>query len=160
QIDAARNAWKPVVNAFAAYNPSIQGNDKLFWIPAATVGLQVRIPIFDGGLKRAKRKRAVIEALEVEEQTKQLVNGLNLEVESARKQLMNAQFKLADQETNLALSEKIYRTTDTKFRSGIASSFEVTQAQSAYYQAQSAMINARYEYLAAIMKWRQALGTF
>ena len=39
QVDAAEKAWMPTLNAFASYNPTLQGNDQLYFIPSAIVGL-------------------------------------------------------------------------------------------------------------------------
>jgi hypothetical protein len=31
-----------------SYNPSFQGNDQLYWIPSAIMGLSLTMPIYDG----------------------------------------------------------------------------------------------------------------
>lgn len=158
QVELYDKDWLPTVAAFASYNPSFQGNDKLFWIPSAIAGISISMPIFDGGLSRAKQERARIAAIKVDEQKDRMLRAFDLEVENARNQYRNAIQKLEDQERNLALAEKIQNTTMIKFRAGISSSFEVTQAQSAYFQAQSTYITARYDLLQAIVAFNKALG--
>jgi outer membrane protein len=158
QVDAAEKAWLPTLNAFGSYNPTLQGNDELYYIPSAIVGLQINMPIIDGGLKRARRERAEIDAMRVDEQKRLLMSGLDVEAEAARKNLISTKLKMDDQQVNLDLATRIQDVTETKFRAGLASSFEVTQSYSTLFSAQRSMLQARYNYLAAIMKWREALG--
>lgn len=158
QVDAANAAWMPTLNAFGSYNPTLQGNDELYFIPSAIVGVQINMPIIDGGLKRARRERALIDAMRVDEQTRLLTSGLDVETEGARKNLISTKLKMEEQQVNLDLATRIQDVTETKFRAGLASSFEVTQSYSTLFSAQRTMLQARYNYLAAIMKWREALG--
>jgi outer membrane protein TolC len=48
--------------------------------------------------------------------------------------------------------------SEIKFKSGLGSSFEVTQAQAGFYQAQGNLINAQYDLLAAVVALKKALG--
>lgn len=159
QLDAQRAAMLPKMGFGSQFSPSFQGNEKLFWIPAWGIGLNITMPIFDGGMNRAKVQRANIETLKADVQKSMITQGYDLEVESSRKQLANTQLALEDQQENEKLAQKIADVTETKYKAGVGSSFEVTQAQTALYQAQSAVISARFDYLTAIMNWRQALGT-
>lgn len=159
QIDAQRAAMLPKMGFGSQFSPSFQGNEKLYWIPAWGVGVNISMPLFDGGMNRAKVQRAIIEGNKSDIQRTMLMQGLDLEVESSRKQLLNAEHALKDQQENLALAQKIADVTEKKYKAGVGSSFEVTQAQTALYQSQSAVVSARFDYLNAIMNWRQALGT-
>ena len=158
QVEVYQKDWMPTVSLFASYDPSFQGNDKLFWIPSAIVGVSVNMPLYDGGFSKAKEQRAIIESLKVDEQKNLLVSAMNLELETARKQYVNAKEKMDDQEDNLNLAQRINNTAEIKFRNGVGSSFEVTQAQAGYYQAQALFIAARFEYLKSIVALKKALG--
>ena len=158
QVDVYDNDWLPTVSAFASYDPSYQGNNKLFWIPSAIAGISVSMPIYDGGLSKAKQERARIAAMQVDIQQDLMLKGFDLEIENARNRYKNAVQKVEDQERNLALAQKINDTSLTKFRAGVGSSFEVTQAQAAYYQAQGQYVSARFELLNAIVALKKALG--
>jgi outer membrane protein TolC len=116
------------------------------------------MPIYDGGLSRAKQERAIISAMTVDEQRDRMLKAFDLEIETARNQYRNALRKVEDEERNLALAQKIHDTSLIKFRAGIGSSFEVTQAQSALYQSQGSLVNARFELLNAIVALKKALG--
>jgi len=158
QTDAFRKDWWPVFNMFASYDPSYQGNDRLFWIPSSIIGLQMTMPIYDGGYYKAKEERSVIQALKVEEQRKLLTMSYDLELETARKDYHSTKQKLEDRERNLELAERIFSTSETKFKQGLGSSFEVTQAQAGLYQSQANFVNARLDYLKSLVAFKQALG--
>jgi outer membrane protein TolC len=87
-----------------------------------------------------------------------LVKAFDLEIQTARNQYKSAKQNLNDQQHNLDLAQRIHDTSQTKFKAGVGSSFEVTQAQSGLYQAQGELLNVRYEYLASIVALKKALG--
>jgi len=56
------------------------------------------------------------------------------------------------------LAQKIFDTTQIKYRSGVGSSIEVTQAEQALYQTQQNFIQARYQLLVSKQKLDTVLG--
>lgn len=158
QVDLYDNDWLPTVGLFASYDPSFQGNEKLYWIPSAIAGISISMPIYDGGLSKAKQERAIIEAMKVEEQTGMLLRAFDLEIDNARNRYKSALQKVADQERNLALAQRIQNTSEIKFKAGVGSSFEVTQSQAALYQAQGSLVQARFELLQSVVALNKALG--
>jgi outer membrane protein TolC len=114
--------------------------------------------LYDGGFARAKKERAMVTAAEVDIQKETLERVYNLELETARKQLINAQMRVANEERNINLAQRIYDTSQTKFKAGVGSSLEVTQALSGLYQSQGQLIQARYELLKARIAVKRALG--
>jgi outer membrane protein TolC len=121
-------------------------------------GVSVSIPIWDGGGSKAKKERAIITAQTVDIQKQMLENALTLELDAARKQYLNAQERVANQEKNLALAQRIYDTTQTKYKAGVGSSFEITQAESGLYSAQQGLMQARYDLLTAKVAIKKSLG--
>ncbi len=158
QTDAYSKYWWPVINAFISYDPGYQGNDELFWIPSSIVGVQLSMPIFDGGYARALKERSMIQTLKVDQQKRILSMSYDLAVETARNDYFSTKQKLADKERNLTLAEKIFSTSETKFKEGVGSSFEVTQAQLGLYQSQADHVNARFDFLKSLVAFKQALG--
>jgi outer membrane protein TolC len=167
QVDLFRKPWMPTVAGFVQWQPSYQGGfgasdsdafNNWFYISSAVAGLSVSIPIYDGGGSKAKRERAVISAQTVDIQRGMLENALTLELDAARKQYLNAQERVANQEKNVALAQRIYDTTQTKYRAGVGSSFEITQAESGLYSAQQGLLQAQYDLLTAKVAIRKALG--
>jgi outer membrane protein len=158
QVNIYEQHWLPSLTGFVQYQPSFQGNDRLYWIPGAIAGFQIKIPIYDGGMSRARKERAIVTTLQVDVQKATLEHAYQLELESARKQFANATVRVQNEERNLSLAQRIYDTSQTKFQAGVGSSFELTQAQAGLYQSQSMLVQARYELLLARVALKKALG--
>lgn len=163
QIELNSKTWMPTVAAFVQYQPGFQGgfgNDtKWFFIPTAIAGVSVNIPIWDGGTTRARRERAIIGVQTIDQQKQLLENAITLEVENARRQYLNATERVKSQEKNLDLAQRIYNTTQTKYKSGLGSSFELVSAEQQLYAAQQSLMQAQYDLLSARVAIKKALGT-
>jgi len=162
QADLYRKPWMPTVTGFIQYQPGWQGafaNDtKWFFIPSAVAGVSVSIPIWDGGGAKAKRERALLAVQTVDAQKELLENALTLELENARKQFLNATERAKSRQQNLDLAQRIYNTTQTKYKAGVGSSFELVSAEQQLYSAQQALMQAQYDLLTAKVALKKALG--
>jgi outer membrane protein TolC len=162
QIELNSKTWMPTVSAFVQYQPGFQGgfgNDtKWFFIPAAVAGLSINVPIWDGGGSKARRERAVIGVQTIDAQKQILENAITLEVENARKQYLNASERVKSQQKNLDLAQRIYNTTQTKYKAGVGSSFELVSAEQQLYSAQQALMQTQYDLLTAKVALKKALG--
>ncbi|MEL6863807.1 MAG: TolC family protein [Bacteroidota bacterium] len=161
-IDLYRVGYLPTVNAFVNYQYGYQGNQLFhedgFWAPTSLAGINVKVPIFDGFDKRAKIERARIALSIAQNQKKSLERLITLEVQNARASYQNAKKRVEFQNKNVALAERIYNTTQIKYKEGVGSSLEVTQAEQALYQTQQNYIQARFELLTAKSELDKALG--
>lgn len=158
QVDLYNKPWMPTVVGFVQGQGSYQGNDKLFWIPSSIAGISVNLPIWDGGATRAKRERAMLSAQQVDVQRNMLENAITLEVEAARKQYLNAAERVNNQQKNLSLAQRIYTATETKYKAGIGSSFELVTAEQQVTTAQQNLLQAQYDLLTARVAVKKALG--
>jgi outer membrane protein TolC len=159
-VTAIKSRYLPSLRAFAGYQYQYQGDDfsSGFWAPTGFVGVSLNVPIYDGGYKRALVDRAKISREQVLLQRETVQRLITLEVTNARSTYADAQERLADRARNLELAQRIYDTTQIKFREGVGSSFEVNQAEQGLYGAQSAHLQARYELLRAKTALDEALG--
>lgn len=167
QVDSYRKPWMPTVSAFIQYQPAYQagfgakdspGFKNGYFIPSALAGLSVNIPIYDGGGTKAKRERALIALQTIDQQQQFLENSLMLELENARRGYLNAAERVVNQQKNLALAQRIYENTQTKYKAGVGSSFEVTQAEQQLYSAQQNLMQSQYDQLSAKSAVQKALG--
>jgi outer membrane protein TolC len=107
------------------------------WFGFASFGLNVNIPIFSSLGRTAKTQRAKIELEITEENLTELEQQLRLQISRAKS---DYQFSIEDYEVkkqNLRLAERIEKKNEIKFFEGIGSSFELRQAQTQLYNAQS-----------------------
>ena len=158
QVDLYKKPYLPVLSGFIQAQGSYQGNDKLFWIPSAVAGLNLSLPIWDGGATKARKERAMISAQNIDIQRGMLENAINLEVEGARKSYLNALARVSNQEKNLDLATRIYETTQKKYKAGVGSSFELVSSEQQVYSAQQALMEAQYDLLTARIAVKKALG--
>lgn len=153
--------YLPTLSAFANYQYIIQG-DKLFSgassSPTFILGGQLSIPIFDSFMKKAKINRAKIQSLNAVEQKNVFERSVDLEVSNARNNFINANERLANQKKNIALAEKIYETTQTKYKNGLGSSLEITQAEQSLYATQQQYNQALYDVIVANFNLDKAIG--
>jgi len=158
-----KKGYLPSVMARANFNELLQRNN-LFdntqsgWIPTASVSLGINIPIYDGNEKKSKIKQAKLDLEEIDIQQSEFERSLNLQVRQARIQYNNAKTNLTNREKTLTIIENIYDKTLIKFREGVGSSLEVTQAETSLFDMQSKYINALYDLLITKTDLDIALG--
>lgn len=167
QIELNSKTWMPSISGFIQYQPGWQGGfgkktdtnfHKWFFIPSAVAGVTINIPIWDGGVAKARREQALISVQTLDLQKQTLENAITLEVENARRQFLSARERVANQQKNLDLAQRIYDTTQKKYKAGVGSSFEISQAEQQLYSAQQLLMQARFDLLAAKTVVRKALG--
>ncbi len=162
QVDLFKRPWMPTLAGFLQYQPGWQGgfgNDtKWFFIPSAIVGVSLSINLWDGGVSRARYERALLSYQTVEVQREMLEQAMTLEVETARRQLLNAAERVKNQQQNLALAQRVYETTQTKYKAGMGSSFELISTEQQLYAAQQALLQTQFELLRARVALKKALG--
>ena len=110
------------------------------WVGTASFGLNLDIPIFGSGLKSARTQRAKINLEKAVDNLTETEQQLKFQIASAKS---NYQFAIEDynnKKENLALAERIESKNQTKFFEGIASSFELRQAQTQLYTAQQELL--------------------
>ncbi len=151
--------WPQLV-AFGGYGVTWQGDNFRDgnWADNAVVGLQLNVPIFDGFEKRAKIQRANLQLESVKNRRVKLEEAITLEIRNARETYRNAFDRVESRKKNLALAEKIYETSRIKYKEGVGSSLEISQAEQSLYESQANLLNARYDLLVAKINLDKAIG--
>ena len=159
-IDLQRAAYLPRLSAVASAQYQYQGDNFSdgFWAPTALVGLSASIPIYDFGGRASRLERARLDKEKVVNQRDDLIRGISLEVRNARGTFNAARSRLETTRENQELAQRIYDTTQIKYREGVGSSIEVVQAEQQLYEAQANYLNALYDTLVAKEDLYIALG--
>ncbi|MFK7770725.1 MAG: TolC family protein [Saprospiraceae bacterium] len=160
-VSYIKSTYYPNLVTFAQYQQTGQSG-KVFqdnlWTDLGVVGLSINVPIYSGGAKKAKLQRAKLDLEKSNNQIRSLERVIWMEVGNARIAYRNAVQRVSDQQKNLDLAQRIYDTTQIKYKEGVGSSLEITQAEQALFQSQQNVIQARYELLLAKVGLDQALG--
>lgn len=160
-VKRIRAGHYPNLYAFAEYGQFLEGNRIIkngVWLNSAFVGFQISIPIFDGFQKKNSVARAQVNYEKIKIQKEDTERAIMLQVKNASVDYRNAVESLEATEKSLNLAEKIYNTTKIKYKEGVGSSIEVTQAEQSLYQAQGNYNNALYELLLAKTNLDKAVG--
>lgn len=153
-------AYLPTVYATVAGQYQYQGDNLSdgFWAPTIVLGLQANIPIYDFGGRSARVERAKLATQKAINQRNDVQRSVQLEVLNARATFTANNDRLRVTKDNLDLAQRIYDTTQIKYREGVGSSVEVVQAEQSLYESQANYLNALYETLVAKENLFLALG--
>jgi len=137
QLKYQKTTLLPDIAAFYQYDHPF--NDKaMSFTPPQMIGAAVNIPIFGSGSKLSRIKQASLDLQKSKNTEFQVSQALQLSYSQAKTSYSSAINKLDANKESLDLSKRIYDKTLIKFKNGVSSSMELTQAQSQYLQAQSA----------------------
>ena len=112
------------------------------WISTALVGVNIDIPIFSSFGSTAKRKRAKIDWKISQNKLIDTEQQIEINYEKAQSDLDLALNTLENKILNLRLAERIENKNNIKYKEGIASSFELRQAQMQLYSSQQEYLQA------------------
>ena len=163
-IERYQKSYLPSMSIFGSFSRGLQA-DNLFakggyWIPTSVVGATLSIPIYDSGLKKANIQKAKIVVEQNKIDRNDFVRATELEVDNTQKAYLNALATVEEKQKSLDLAQEIFRIAQVKFKEGIGSSFETTQAETDLYAAQSSLIQAQGEVITSRFAIQKALGNF
>jgi outer membrane protein TolC len=119
------------------------------WFPFQILGLNISIPIFRSGAQSARVEQAGLAAEQAHSAALQASRGLQLEVDQTKARLSSARDNYTTMKDNMRLAEKVYKSTLEKFREGVSSSMELSQAHDKFLQSESGYIQALSDFLSA-----------
>ncbi len=162
-LNREKSTFLPSISAFYNHQESMMGNTfEVFsegkWYSANIVGLNINIPLFGSGQKLSKVSQQRIELDKVQNSKIQLSENLNMQVIKARLEFQNAHDSYLLQQSNKELARKIYNDYKIKYKEGMSTSLELTQAQVQYLNTEQSYFQAIFNLLDAKNKLDKALG--
>ena len=133
-------------------------NKSTIWLRSSYIGVNINVPIYSGFQRKYKVLESQLNLEKANNNIENVKQAIDFEQAVTKESLKNALFNLDIQERNLALAEKVYNATKTKFEQGVGSSFEVLQADTDYQTAQSNYFNALYNATIARISYLYSLG--
>ena len=131
-----KSTFLPDIAAFYQHEENFNDNSFSF-TPPDIIGVSMNIPIFGSGMKLARVKQAQLSLDKMANTKTQVSAGLLTSYNEAKSGLQTAYSQYLTNKENVKLSEKIYNKTLIKYKEGISSSLELTQAQNQFLQAQT-----------------------
>jgi outer membrane protein TolC len=135
------------------------GNTLSNAFPTRTYGLSLRLPVFDGGRRDARRAEAESQFRAERVRTNDLKDQIELEVRLALDALASADRQVQVAKEGLALAEAETNQARRRYDAGVANSLEVTDAQTRLERARDNSVAALYNYNVARIDLAQATGS-
>lgn len=134
-------------------------NDNQQWFQSSIWGVSLNIPIFSSLKRSAQTAQARIALDQAQTQFEQSKEQIRLGMTRAKNDYQYAIEKYQTSQQNLALAERIENKNQIKFSEGIATSFELRQAQTQLYDAQQELLQSMLEVLNAKAALETLLNT-
>ena len=147
----------PSASAFANYGDI--GSSVSNALPTRSIGVSVRIPIFDGGRRDARRAESASQFRQESIRTADLHDQIELDVRVAIDSLHSADAQVKAAEEGLTLAQNEVAQAERRYKAGVSNSVEVTDAQTRLARARDNRLNALYNYNLARIDLGTATGT-
>ena len=147
----------PSLNAFYNHQEKLHEPNFNFSMPDM-VGVNLAVPIFSSGQRLAQVSQAKIELEKTRNSRLQLEQSLQISYMQNLSNFQNAKDKFQHEKKNLKLAKSINDKTIIKYKEGVVSSMDLTQAQNQYLTAQSNYYKALFELLSSKNKLDRLIG--
>src|ERR1039457_3894167 len=146
----------PTVAAFGDYGSSGTGFDNS--LATRTIGISVRVPLFDGGRRDARRAESASQYRAEKVKTNDLKEQIELDVRLALDALRSAEEQVKVSKEGLELAENELAQARRRYEAGVAIGVEVTDAKSRLERARDNQTTALYNYNVGRIDLAQAMG--
>jgi outer membrane protein len=146
---AAHDQMYPAISALAAFGDSPVRDDVIYG-PYAAVGVNVQIPLFNGFLFSAKSHEADLRTQATRQRLMDLRNRISRDVRTSWLAASTAFDRVNVSEQLLAQANQALDLAQTRYKLGLSSIVELSQAQLQQTQAEIGNAQAGYEYRLAL----------
>jgi outer membrane protein len=144
-----RDQMFPTISALAAYGDSPTRDDRVYG-PYGAVGVNVQIPVFNGFLFSAKSRETDLRAQASRQRLMDLRNRMSRNVRTSWLTANTAFDRVTVSEQLLAQANLALDLAQTRYKLGLSSIVELSQAQLQQTQAEIGNAQAGYEYRLAL----------
>ena len=143
---------------YQGFGQGIPGSNDFKWFPTSGLGLNLSIPIFNGGSTKAKINQATIQIKQLEVDIEDTRLGLNLANENAKAQIKNSLLTVDANRRNVDLSKEVLDDTQNNYRNGLATLTELLDAENALATAENNLNTSLLNYKIAEIQLIKANG--
>lgn len=147
----AKSRALPTLNAFINYGTSAFADNFNFfdsdqqWFDSSVLGFDLSIPIFSSLGRSATTARAKIALEKAKTQLTEAEEQIRLQLDQSKSEYILAIEEYETAKQNLKLAERIENKNQVKYFEGIATSFDLRQAQTQLYDAQQGYLRSMVE---------------
>jgi outer membrane protein TolC len=150
-VELKKWAYAPTLAGYYSYKEKLMttGFDLS---PKNAAGLTLSVPIFSGLTKNAQLSQAKIELDKINRSKSMLKEQLAIQNNQISFELNNAYENYQTQKENVEVAQRVYNSINNKFKQGMVSSLDLTQANSNYLQAENNYVSAILQLLQSKLK--------
>ncbi|HER09694.1 MAG TPA: TolC family protein [Bacteroides sp.] len=158
RLDLEKWSFAPTIAGF--YNRNLKIRTTNFdMTPNHQAGLSLSLPIFSSGMRKVRLDQARIEYDMAQKSRDILKDQLQLQEKQIRYELQNSLENYHTQKENVEVAQDVYDSYRAKYQQGMASSLELTQANSNYLEAESNYLSALMEVMNAKLQLDKLMNT-
>ncbi len=153
---------KPKLSAIGLVQSQSQANNfqvgDYKWPVSSYLGLQLNVPIFTGFRTNSRIQQAQITRRQSETQLANLKEIVRAQVKIGLSNVEESKLRIESQRQTISVAELGYRITRDRWKQGIASRLDLSDAELSLTQAKSNYLQAVYDYLTATVDLDKVLG--
>jgi outer membrane protein len=155
---AEHDLWRPTISALGAAGGAPVRADEITssWYGAA--GVNISVPVFNGGLNSSRAKEADYRADAAHEQVREMRNRIARDVRVSLLTAQSAYQRMSVTAALLAQANQALDLAQTRYKLGLSSIVELSQAELAQTSAEIGNTNARYDYQQSLAAIRYQTG--
>jgi outer membrane protein len=168
--EANRNFYSPEVALTADYNYYMDrnGSGSLYADPtgsdprkeAWTVGVQVSIPLLEGGERIAKRNTATEQVQKLTTQKEDVENSVKQNIRASLTDLVTAKINVETSKDARVAADKTLKLVTDSYSRGEVSITELLDSQNVAIQAKESESASKYDYYTKLMITERAVGAY
>ena len=166
EIDSKRSGHFPTIDAIASRSRNWDkggfpyGTTKNEGIRnySDTIGIEISIPIFSGGMTSSKVREAVLLKSKLEEDVEYLRRGIELKVRGYYLSLQTNFSEISAYQQAMEAAELQLESTQLGFQEGLRNSVEVLDSQQILFNAKLNVLESRYNYLMNFINLKLSVG--
>lgn len=131
---------------------------EVYWTNFSTIGLTLKVPIFNGGIVNSKVKQADIALRKLKAEEQDALLGMDLALKNAITKINNSMITAKTQKENVKLAKEVLDNVENNYKFGLASLTDLLDAETSYADAQNNYTNALVDLKIAEIQLIKAKG--
>lgn len=160
RLSASAVTWErlPTISGYGNYGTTGEGGNTPM-LPTRVYGVALRVPVFDGGRRDARRFESVAQYRQEEARSRDMREQIELDLREALDSLNSARGQIEVAQQGLTLADSELAQARRRYAAGVTNSIEVTDAQTRLERARDNQTAALFNYNLARIDLSQAMGT-
>ncbi|OAM52101.1 type I secretion protein TolC [Methylovorus sp. MM2] len=161
EVDRQNAGHLPTLDAVGNYNDTRAGGSPNGFgsdLQNTTIGLQLQIPLYQGGAINSKVREAVANKQKAQDDVETARRKAELDTQQAYLNLTSSISQVKAYEQALISSQSQLDSTNLGYDVGVRNSVDVLNAQQQLFSAKRDLLQSRYTYLLSALKLKSASG--